>query len=242
VSRGSDDDSRVNVRTPTSNEIGARLRHARQSRGLSLRSVAQSLGVSASLISQVETGKTQPSVATLYSLANLMSISVDDLLGLQTERGHAPGQKSPHLEIQRRGETAVIEMENGVRWERLAMGSQGPADALLVTYQPGASSSLEGRLMRHAGVEYVYMIAGAITLQVEFDTYAVAPGDSLYFDSSRPHMFSNHGDEPATGLWTVVGRREDLAASAPHGRSERGPTARSGVEVLQRLDALDETD
>jgi transcriptional regulator with XRE-family HTH domain len=222
------------------NEIGARLRHERQARGMSLRSVAQALGVSASLISQVETGKTQPSVATLYALASLMSISVDVLLGLQVDLGGASAANASRLGLQRRGENPVIEMENGVRWERLATGPNGPADSLLVTYLPGASSSVEGGLMRHAGVEYAYMISGVITLQLEFDTHELGPGDSLYFDSSRPHMFSNNGHEEATGVWTIVGRREQVS-SVP---SQRRPplTARSGVEVLQRLDELDSAD
>ena len=62
--------------------LGERLREARLKRGLSLRSVAQALGVSASLISQVEIGKTQPSVATLYALANHLGVSLDELLGI----------------------------------------------------------------------------------------------------------------------------------------------------------------
>jgi len=92
--------------------------------------------------------------------------------------------------------------------------------------------------MRHAGVEYAYMLHGVITLQLEFDSYELAPGDSLHFDSSRPHMFANHGAVPATGVWLVVGRRD--AAVVPGGGSG-GPagTARSAVEVLQRLDALE---
>lgn len=222
------------------NEIGARLRHERQAKGMSLRSVAQALGVSASLISQVETGKTQPSVATLYAMANLLSISVDVLLGLPTNRGTEAAGNVSRLDLQRRGQNPVIEMENGVRWERLAMGPSGPVDSLLVTYLPGASSSLEGRLMRHPGVEYAYMMSGVITLQLEFDTYEIGPGDSLYFDSSRPHMFLNNGREAATGLWTVVGRREDLP-SVPNHRT-KPLTARSGVEVLRRLDELDSGD
>ncbi|WP_349428837.1 cupin domain-containing protein [Microbacterium sp. LWS13-1.2] len=226
----------------TANEIGARLRHERQSRGLSLRSVAQSLGVSASLISQVETGKTQPSVTTLYALASLMSISVDDLLGLEAERGPSAPQITPQLDLQRRGENPVIEMENGVRWERLAMGGNGPADVMLVTYQPGASSSLEGRLMRHVGVEYAYMLSGAITLRVEFDTHVIGPGDSLHFDSARPHMFSNDGREPATGLWLVVGRRNNQLVSAANGRNSPTPSAPSHVEVLKRLDTVGSSD
>lgn len=221
----------------TANDIGGRLREARQASGLSLRKVAQELGVSASLISQVETGKTQPSVATLYALASLLAISVDDLLGLQTDRRLAPAL-DPHLDLQRAGENPSIEMENGVRWERLAMGRDNVADALLVTYQPGASSSLEGKLTQHAGSEYAYVLEGELTLQLEFDSYLLKRGDSIHFESTRPHMFANHGDVPAVGVWFVLGRRghfpSTLDTTAPSQRS-----VRSAVEVLARLDSLD---
>lgn len=220
------------------NGIGARLRHERQSRGMSLRKVAQDLGVSASLISQVETGKTQPSVATLYALATLMSVSVDELLGLETEQQSASVPAVANLDLQRSTQNPVIEMENGVRWERLAMGRQDDVDALLVTYQPGASSSLEGKLMRHPGSEYAYMLEGELTLQLEFDTYVLTPGDSLHFDSSRPHMFSNQGATPAKGLWFVVGRRDTGTTRAKDDRSG-APSVRSALDVLARLDSLD---
>ncbi|WP_426321908.1 helix-turn-helix domain-containing protein [Microbacterium sp. E-13] len=219
--------------------IGARLRQRRKDRGLSLRNVAQELGVSASLISQVETGKTQPSVATLYALATLLSVSVDDLLGLRPASGPSVAQPNASLALQRSHDNPVIEMENGVRWERLAMGSDGPADPLLVTYQPGASSSLEGRLMRHLGVEYAYIISGEISFQLEFDDHQLRAGDSIYFDSSRPHMFSNRGAVPAVGVWFVVGRRE---AGAPGSvNSEEHGAVRSAVGVLRRLDSLEPT-
>ena len=59
--------------------VGVRLRQARQESGLSLREVARQLGVSASFVSQLENGKSQPSVATLYSLAQLLNVSIDEL-------------------------------------------------------------------------------------------------------------------------------------------------------------------
>ncbi len=199
--------------------IGARLRDARTQRGLSLRSVAQALGVSASLISQVETGKTQPSVSTLYAIAQHLGVSLDELLGIApTSSRPVPlfGHSGPALpDVQRGEDNPVIEMENGVHWERLAVGAGGPADALLVTYDPGASSSVEGKLMRHSGFEYAYLLEGELTLQLDFDTYLLRPGDSLQFESVRPHLFTNKGDSIAKGIWFVFGRRSQALASAP---------------------------
>lgn len=59
--------------------LGSRLRAVRQRSGLSLREVARQLGVSPSFVSQLENGKSQPSVATLYSLSQLLGVSIDEL-------------------------------------------------------------------------------------------------------------------------------------------------------------------
>lgn len=223
--------------------IGARLRDARTQRGLGLRNVAQALGVSASLISQVETGKTRPSVSTLFALANHLGVSFDELLGIEQARlGPTLGRVPPALPaVQRASENPVIEMENGVRWERLATGSGGPADTLLVTYQPGASSSVEGKLMRHSGIEYAYIMEGELTLQLDFDTFTLGPGDSLQFDSVRPHMFSNRSARIAKGVWFIVGRHAQNRAlpDAPEAVSaDHAAAPTSAVGVLQRMDAL----
>jgi transcriptional regulator with XRE-family HTH domain len=224
--------------------LGARLREARTSRGLSLRSVAQSLGVSASLISQVEIGKTQPSVSTLYAMASHLGVSLDELLGIPTpsdaQTGSLFGHAGPALpDVQRAADNPVIEMENGVRWERLAAGAGGPADALLVTYEPGASSSVEDKLMRHAGIEYAYLLEGELTLNLDFDTHVLGPGDSLQFDSVRPHLYTNKGTTIARGVWFVFGRRaQNLAMRDAPGSEPLTPGAAVGnaVDVLRAMD------
>ncbi len=234
-------------------DIGGRLRAARLERGLSLRSVAQELGVSASLISQVETGKTQPSVSTLYAMVNHLGVSMDELMSVAPKTSPAPG--APPLivghggvvqpAVQRAGENPVLEMENGVRWERLAVGEGGPADALLVSYEPGATSSVEDRLMRHSGVEYALILEGEITLQLDFDIHVLGPGDSLQFDSVRPHQYSNRGTTVARGVWFVVGRRQHnqampapAGAVAPARDTDTDGQLTSAVDVLQAMDRL----
>ena len=226
-------------------DIGSRLRDARLQRGMSLRSVASALGVSASLISQVETGKTQPSVSTLYAMVTHLGISIDELLGVSPVPAAGAAAPTPDPlpadpTVQRAADNAVLDMENGVRWERLAAGV-GPADALLVTYQPGASSSVEGKMMRHAGMEYAYLLEGELTLRLEFDTFTLRAGDSMHFDSVRPHLYVNQSDAIARGIWFVVGRREQNQAmpSAGHSTSAPRETIGSAVDVLRAMDDLD---
>jgi transcriptional regulator with XRE-family HTH domain/quercetin dioxygenase-like cupin family protein len=59
--------------------LGARLREERLNRGISLRSLARDVGVSASMISQIETSKSQPSVSTLYAITSALNISIEDV-------------------------------------------------------------------------------------------------------------------------------------------------------------------
>jgi len=205
-------------------DVSGRLRQARVSRGLSLRSVATAVGVSPSLLSQVETGKTQPSVATLYSLVNLLDVSLDALLrdeepapdpanDMQMPSAHRPPSYEQAFRdntIQRAADNPLIQMQNGVVWERLAVGGSDLADPLIVTYEPGASSVVDERLMRHAGTEFGCILEGELTLKLDFDTFVLHAGDSFSFRSERPHLYVNASAEPVRGVWFVLGRRDSL--------------------------------
>jgi transcriptional regulator with XRE-family HTH domain/quercetin dioxygenase-like cupin family protein len=70
-------------------QIGGRIRAERVRRGISLRSLARSVGLSPSLISQIETGKCQPSVSTLYAITTALGVSVQDVFGEAGAGGQA---------------------------------------------------------------------------------------------------------------------------------------------------------
>lgn len=65
--------------------IGERLRQARLRRGMTVRGLARVVDVSASLISQIETGKSSPSVSTLYAITAALDISIEDVFGTVRE-------------------------------------------------------------------------------------------------------------------------------------------------------------
>ncbi len=222
-------------------DIGAELRRVRVARKLSLRSVASAVNVSASLLSQVETGKTQPSVSTLYSLVNHLGISLDGLMKGQAQSGGEALSSSEYEDghhgiVQRRSENPAIEMENGVVWERLADGGRDDADPLMVTYEPGSSSSVEGKMMRHDALEYGVIIEGTLTLRIENDSHVLSPGDSFSFDANQLHMYENNSPKPARGIWFVIANRDakvqDLSNLGPAKGSSTQLPARSAVDVL----------
>ena len=69
-------------------DLGASLRAERLRQGLSLRETARRLGISASALSQIETGKAHPSVGKLFDIVNLLNVSVDGLLAGQAVHRH----------------------------------------------------------------------------------------------------------------------------------------------------------
>jgi len=214
--------ARRSARPPLEEDVGPRLRAYREQRGLSLRELARRLGVSPSAISQIETGKSRPSVSTLYSIVSELGMSLDELFGAPKPAPPASrpapatpvprppsGQKQAERHVQRADDRATIDLESGVRWERLTPGPDHDLDFLSVTYDVGGSSSEGNRSIRHSGHEYGLILSGTLEVTVGFDHYVLGPGDSISFDSTVPHNLTNRGDEPVRGIWVVVGRQDD---------------------------------
>jgi quercetin dioxygenase-like cupin family protein/DNA-binding XRE family transcriptional regulator len=216
--------------------VGVLIRRERQRQGLSLRELARRVGVSASMLSQVETDRTRPSVSTIYAIATELGISIDALLsdrdaagldaadaGGVTEGGGAASavnadtgttgsRRGPSLgelgcQLVSPENRRKLELESGVTWELLSDLLPHLVDFMYVTYEPGGRSSSSGKLMRHTGTEFAYLLRGKLKIQVGFDEYVLQAGDALAFDSSEPHLLVNEGAEPAEGIWFVLGRR-----------------------------------
>jgi transcriptional regulator with XRE-family HTH domain len=203
-------------------QIGARIRAERLRRGISLRGLARGVGLSPSLISQIETGKCQPSVSTLYAITTALGVSVQDVFGdagdagdaaaeLQTAGGEpvalaaADGAGIPVVSVVCPGQREILELDSGVTWQRLGHVPGSHVDFLMVTYAPGGCSSKEGRLMDHPGTEYGYLVHGELVVTLGLRSHRLTPGDAVSFASATPHSYRNEGTVPAVGIWFVAG-------------------------------------
>ena len=184
--------------------VGQRLRAERERRGVSLRELARRLAISPSALSQIETGRSRPSVGTLYAIVTELDMSLDELFG--SRRVAEPAETAESL-VQRRDERRGLDLESGVRWERLTPTPEPDADFLYVVYEVGGASSRPGTHMRHMGREYGIVLSGRLRVTIGFDEeHELGPGDSIAFESSRPHRLENAGEEPVEAIWFVVGR------------------------------------
>jgi transcriptional regulator with XRE-family HTH domain len=193
-------------------DIGSKLREERERVQISQRELARRLGVSASLISQIESGQSKPSVSTLYAIVSELGVSLDHVFRGHAENGRPGVEGSGHLpdlesdRVVHPSDRHVIDLASGVRWERLTSHQHEDVDFLHVVYDVGGASSPDDKLMRHDGREYGFVISGHLVVQIGFDRSELGPGDSIAFDSTQPHRLWNGGDEPVHGIWFVVGR------------------------------------
>jgi transcriptional regulator with XRE-family HTH domain len=158
--------------------VGERVATHRKDRHLKVSELARLVGVSPSLISQIERGQSQPSVATLFALAESLEVPVDAFFvkegaaaaavparppaapPAESDGGAAPTPApahgdgvaqgtSPMRYVVRRDARSAINIEGGVLWERLTPETLPHVDFLELIYEPGAESNPE--LYRHPG-------------------------------------------------------------------------------------------
>lgn len=195
--------------------LGTKIRAERTKAGMSARELARRADVSHSLISQIERGNVTPSVATLWSIATVLGLSVAELFSevegdARSEGvGSGKGPTGASTPVQSGRARQSITLAGGVRWERLTSTSDDEVDFVYAVYPVGSSSCPEGELIRHGGREFGYVISGRLGVRVGFDEFELEPDDSISFDSMTPHRLHTISDEPVRAIWMVLNRRND---------------------------------
>jgi transcriptional regulator with XRE-family HTH domain/mannose-6-phosphate isomerase-like protein (cupin superfamily) len=229
---------RENGQPASPGQMGQRLREVRTSMGMSLRELARRIEVSPSFLSQLERGRTNPSVGTLYAIVTQLGLSLDELMSESPDGVEEPAPEVDAVAVapgvlpawdpgtavwprigvpvQRAAGRRTIGL-SGVTWERLTHDDDPFVDFLYVTYQPGSASCSDEDMMRHGGREYGHLVSGRLDVQIAFEMYHLAAGDSIHFDSTVPHRLSNPYDEPCVAIWVVVARRGDTRVFEPPG-------------------------
>jgi transcriptional regulator with XRE-family HTH domain len=206
--------------------IGERLARLRGGRGVKVSGLAREIGVSPSLISQIERGQSRPSVTTLFAMAQALDVPVDAFFRDAPPGGSAAapatrgapaaaeagarvatttpperGRGRPRYLVTR-AERDVLEIEGGVRWESLTPTPLDELEFLELVYEAHAESS--PRLYRHPGQEIALVLSGRLDIHVGFERYELGPGDSIHFPSSLPHRYVNPTDEVARAVTVIL--------------------------------------
>lgn len=188
----------------------------RRARSLTTREVAAKAGVSASLVNQVETGKTSPSVSTLRRIARALEVPLGEFF----TDGAAPEVSQPSRQVEASpymptppppGESVVIVRrdrrkrlqlpDSHVVHELLTPNLRWSVEFLWVELEPG-HPPIES--MGHAGQESAIVIAGTMHVVVGDDEYVLETGDCISLDSSIPHRIENRGVEKVIQISAIT--------------------------------------
>lgn len=176
--------------------IGARLRHLRRLRRLTLRDVAAAVDCSESMLSKIETDRASPSLQLLHRLAEALGTTVQALFS-DTEQ--------PTLTVYREGQRPLLKFQarskNGssVQFERMIPHAEGRTlNANVHVVPPGCGSD---GILRHRGEEVGYVLEGQIELVVDGVSVLVGQGGSFFFNSALPHSYRNVGSDIARIVW-----------------------------------------
>jgi transcriptional regulator with XRE-family HTH domain len=165
--------------------VGDRIRDIREDKKLSTRSLAEKSEVSASLISQIESGKVDPSLSTLRKIAVALDVALFSLVLVD--------DSEPTLMVRKHERRTVVFPNAGLDYEIIHSDQSKKMSLMIGSLAPGGATS-EG-LLNHPGEECLLVQKGTLTVYVGSEELNVEEGDSLYFDSSVPHRLCNCRDE-----------------------------------------------
>lgn len=187
------------------NLVGQRIRTLRERQDLSLRALSARCGLSINAISQIERGENSPTVSSLHQLANALGVSITELFRGDHEHSVVFVPAASRLKSE----------YGGLRLESLGIGlPYQQLQPFLVTIEPGAGNTDEP--VSHEGEEFVFCLAGEIDYHVGPERYHLRAGDSLLFESARPHHFHNDAAGPATCLLIFLGGSDRTLAQRLH--------------------------
>jgi len=185
--------------------IAALIRSHRLRQNLTLAQLSELSGISVGHLSRLENGRRTPTVRLLLQLARALGVPLGALVG------ESPAQNAVY--VSRSGDRHTIAAGD--------MSLQSLSDPALRWLQVVELSLLPGRLgepAAHAGEEWVYVLSGAIEVDVNGSTSSLAAGDAVHFRADMSHALRNPHEAGATVL--VVNALEAPALHLGH-RAQR---------------------
>ncbi|MDR0357150.1 MAG: cupin domain-containing protein [Clostridiales Family XIII bacterium] len=200
--------------------MGSKIRKLRMEQGLKISDLAEKTGLTSSTISQVERALISPSISTLKKICDALEISIGKLFEEASDAKNSPimpfaipsflekdlffqagipaNVTRPALVLHEEDRKIML-LGEGVRFYLLTPNLQGPFEFTYNEFDPGASTGETP--YTHQGVECGIILSGELTVRIDDDTYPMKKGDSITFQSSRPHVKTNHGEEMCTCIW-----------------------------------------
>ena len=179
--------------------IGERIKHLRLKKGMGLVELGRHTGLSASFLSQLETGRVVPTLRNLARVAMVFSKDLSYFFEPEPQMLFRVHRASERARLPQSGveePTYFFESLGFLTPER----SLDPYFAEFLPLKAGR----EGKVHQHPGNEFVYLISGELDMRHGEETYRMAAGDGVYFDAATSHGYQCVGNEPATAVIVIL--------------------------------------
>lgn len=172
-------------------EVGRRIKQYRQKYNLTLKEIEARVNVSATHVSEIERGKTSPTIGALSRIAQAFDMDPAEFL---------VSEDLPKVQVTRAGARSRIRYEstNMVAHPLTAPIEGQTISAACVEWEPGQTDAYESRT--HAGEEFIHVTEGAVEVTVKGRTILLREGDSLHFRADLPHRIVNRFAEPCRAI------------------------------------------
>lgn len=177
---------------PSRTAIGDRLRAARQVQQLTIEQLASATGLSKGFISRVERDQTSPSVSTLVALCDVLNVSVGDLFA-RSDAEVVRGKDAPKITL---GGEDMVELLMSPRSEKRIQ--------VVRTLVQADGHSGQAMYTVPAELDFVYVVAGRISVRLADATWELEAGDSLTLDGREPHSWHPLDGAAAELLWVLI--------------------------------------
>jgi transcriptional regulator with XRE-family HTH domain len=176
--------------------IGEKIRGLRLKKSMGLVELGRHTGLSAALLSKLERGKLFPTLPTLLRIAMVFSVGLDFFFADERKRRVvALVRKQERVRFPERPGTPDV----SYFFECLDYpATERKMNAFLADFQELPPEKI--RPHQHAGIEFLYLLSGDLTLKVGSDDYTLEAGDSIYFDSGLQHSYRRSTKKPCNAV------------------------------------------
>ncbi len=184
-------------------ELGRKIRSIRQQSGMTLQRLAHAAGVSQSLVSQVERGLASPSITTLRRIAAALDVPIAALFMGGAEASNGETDRFGRRVVVRRNERKGLRVPRSkVVYELLTPDLNRRIEFLEIVYEPG--SVTHPTPMSHPGEENAVCLEGSVVVTIDGQEFVLNEGDSISFDSGRPHQAENRTSKRAVLISAIT--------------------------------------
>lgn len=173
--------------------LGEKIRRKRSEKNLSLKELAERIGLTASFLSQVERELAEPSITSLRKIAEALDVPI--FYFLLDDEDNSPVVRKNNRKVLRFPETHLT-------YELLSPDLNRQMEVLIAKLEPGAAGGEEDST--HPGEECILVLEGKMKITIGEDTYYLEEGDSIYYFASIPHSLKNYGDSQLVFLSAIT--------------------------------------